>query len=159
MRVTFLVPVQAASKESFAAHGRIMEPLWLQVKNKFIKNHKAIDSGVRSEFVKWLDDLISAKFKSRRAFIREVVPASQEDSAQAYLGQVMAGKKPPPLEYIDKWADALGIKGTERQRFIHLAITAHIPREFQAVFVKILDDWARQKAKVEELQRRLDSLD
>lgn len=91
-----------------------------------------------STFSNLLRKLIEEKFESRRAFVRAVEPASKEDSAQAYLTLVVSGKRPPLIERIDAWADALELKGKERDRFIDLACIAHLPTAVQPHFEKIL---------------------
>lgn len=92
----------------------------------------------QTTFAELLTQLIDRKFESRRAFIRAAEPRAAEHSAQAYLSQVIAGKKPPPIDRIDGWADALELKDKERDRFIDLACIAHLPIEVQPHFEKIL---------------------
>lgn len=99
---------------------------------------------MRSVFVTELEALIHWKFTSRRAFIRAARPPSEEESEQAYLGQVMAGKKPPPMDRLESWADALKLSGDPRQRFFDLACIAHLPREYQARFVAFIDGESEQ---------------
>ncbi len=71
--------------------------------------------------------LISLRYGSRRAFIRAVVPASKENSAQGYLSRVLSGKKPPPLDVLEAWATALDLTGEARDRFIWLGQLANAP--------------------------------
>jgi hypothetical protein len=92
----------------------------------------------KTTFAALLTKLVDAKFDSRRAFIRAAESRAAEHSAQAYLSQVVAGKKPPPIERIDAWADALELKAKDRERFIDLACIAHLPLAVQPHFEKIL---------------------
>lgn len=94
---------------------------------------------VDSAFVFMIKPLISSKFKSRRAFVRVAEPANDEESSQAYLGSVIAGKRPVPLDRVEAWADALDLKGNDRRRFLLLAAITHIPKPWQADFVRVLD--------------------
>lgn len=93
---------------------------------------------MKSTFAGILAKRIDAMFDSRRAFIRAAEPKANENAAQSYLSQVIAGKKPPPIDRIDAWADALELKDKERDHFIDLACLAHLPIEVQPHFEKIL---------------------
>ena len=63
-------------------------------------------------------------FKSRREFIR-AAGTDNEDSDQGYLGKVLTGTKPPPIDRLSAWADALDLRDADRQRFFDLAAIAH----------------------------------
>lgn len=76
-------------------------------------------------FATHLRALIAAAYPSLRAFVRAAEPERNEDAAVAYLSKVLQGQKPPPLERIEAWADALRLRGTGRQRFIEDAHLLH----------------------------------
>lgn len=87
-----------------------------------------IRSGVAKGFPQWLDALITAHFKSRRAFVRIAEPHRKEDTAQSYVTQVIKGATPPPLgERLAAWAQALPLTAAEREQFIRWAALEHIP--------------------------------
>lgn len=89
-------------------------------------------------FAKFLVRAIDDRFESRRAFLRAAEPKSNENGSNAYLSQVISGKKPPPIDRITAWAAALELKGIELERFLDLACIAHLPGEVQPRFEKIL---------------------
>lgn len=143
--------------------GDSMEPIGLQARALFNGSNGLLGSGVASAFVTWLKSLIDDKFESRRAFIRAAEGQKREEVGQGYLGQVLRDKnpKPPPLERIEAWANALGLKDADLQRFIDLAAIAHLPEEVQPRFVRLLDDvkdlrtLAEQNAtRIAKLQKR-----
>ena len=44
-----------------------------------------------------------------------------------YISQVLTGKKAPPLDDIERWADALELSGEERQTLIRAALDDYAP--------------------------------
>ena len=72
-------------------------------------------------FPNCLKRLIDARFKSRREFIRAAQPQASVDGGQGYLSQVLSGKKPPPMNRLPAWADALELTADARQQFFDLA--------------------------------------
>lgn len=68
---------------------------------------------------------ILARYASLRAFVRAAEADRSEDTAVAYLSKVLNGRKPPPLERVDAWADALRLTGAERVAFIEDAHLVH----------------------------------
>jgi hypothetical protein len=83
---------------------------------------KALTYGVAQTFGFFLRGLIDKRFVSLREFIRKAQPLAIESSAVGYLSKVIAGSKPPPMDRIDAWADALGLEGDLRQEFMNLAL-------------------------------------
>lgn len=69
-----------------------------------------------------MKSLIEKRFLSLRGFIRRAQPLANESSAVGYLSKVIAGTKPPPMDRIDAWADALDLHGEVRQEFLNLAL-------------------------------------
>lgn len=107
-------------------------------------------SVIMSDFGRYLENLVLDRFGSRRKFI---IAAEGEDRAQAgvsYFSQVVAGKKPPPLHRLEAWADALGLQGAERERFVDLACIEHLPEEVRPRFRAIL-------SRLEAIEKRLSS--
>lgn len=117
-----------------------------------------LSSGVLPAFALHLKDLIDARFKSRREFIR-ATRAANEDGAQAYLTKVVKGAKPPPIDRLPAWADALELYGEDRQRFMDLAAIAHLPVEVQPRFINILRQLQTAQADVRAINSRLDALE
>lgn len=83
---------------------------------------KALTSGVAQTFGKLLKSLIDKRFPSLRGFIRRAQPLANESGAVGYLSKVIAGTKPPPMDRIDAWADALDLQDEARQEFLNLAL-------------------------------------
>ena len=69
-----------------------------------------------------LKSLIEKRFRSLRGFIRRAQPLANESGAVGYLSKVIAGTKPPPMDRIDAWADALDLHGEAREEFVNLAL-------------------------------------
>lgn len=111
-----------------------------------------------SAFAQLLKDLIDTRFKSRRAFVRAASAPSRENAEQAYLAQVLAGKKPAPMEKVDTWADALKLSTEDRERFHKLAAISHMPASVQPRFVQLVDDYQRLRVEHERLLADLKSL-
>jgi len=68
-----------------------------------------------------------------------------------YLSKVLKGKKPPPLEHVRAWGKALGLEGSELERFVELAELAHAP---DAVAKRYL----AMEARVKKAEAELDAL-
>lgn len=117
---------------------------------------RALLSDVQPEFCNLLKDLISAHYKSRRAFVLAAHPESAVRSVTAYLSQVIAGKKPPPLDHLPAWADALKLTGEQRQRFEDFAAIAHLPEVVQPRFIALLRQFDAAKAKLKRFEVRIE---
>lgn len=68
-----------------------------------------------------LKTLIDHRFDAHRAFIRVAQPQDAENSGSAYLSKVISGTKPPPMNRLQAWADALELTAEARQQFFELA--------------------------------------
>ena len=109
----------------------------------------------------FLKSLIEQRFVSLREFIRKAQPLAIESSAVGYLSKVIAGTKPPPMDRIDAWADALGLEGDLRQQFVSLALEdllARAPSELRkwvislrAEVVQLREQNATVSGQVEQL--------
>lgn len=65
--------------------------------------------------------------------------------AHSNVAAVIKGRRPPPLDKIERWAVALDLDGTEKQRFIHAAYLEHAPEQVRGL--------------VAELKARLDAME
>jgi hypothetical protein len=116
---------------------------------------------VAQTFGFFLKGLIEQRFVSLREFIRKAQPLAIESSAVGYLSKVIAGTKPPPMDRIDAWADALGLEGDLRQQFVSLALEdllARAPSELRkwvislrAEVVQLREQNATVSGQVEQL--------
>lgn len=102
-------------------------------------------SGVAPAFGNHLNTLINKGFDSRRAFVRSVGGFSSEDAGVSHVSQVIASKRPPPLDRLDAWADALKLEGAAREHFWNLATLAHLPELVRGRFEQMLRDFEAQK--------------
>jgi transcriptional regulator with XRE-family HTH domain len=68
--------------------------------------------------------------------------------AQGFASNVVSGRRTPPLDAIDLWADSFALTGDERLRFIDLAAVSHLPKRSQARFLAVIDEQARMKAEL-----------
>lgn len=84
---------------------------------------------------------------------------SQEGFARAvgavgpHVNLIIKGKRTPPLDRLDAWADALGLSPEERRTFKFLAGLAHIPD--QGVRDLVADELATLRAEVAALRASL----
>lgn len=65
-----------------------------------------------------------------------------ETRAATTNGQVfniIAGRRTPPIDQVQKWGDLLGFTGERADRFYELACIAHLPDQVQAFFVKNME--------------------
>lgn len=95
---------------------------------------------VSSAFADFLRQRILARYPSLRAFVRAAEPQRSEDAAVAYLSKVLKGRKPPPLERVGAWADALALTGHERAAFIEDAHVAHASPVVQTLVERLRDE-------------------
>ena len=117
-----------------------------------------------SAFSELLTRLIDSKFESRRAFVRSVNPAinndiALENAAQGYLSKVANDHLPPLMDRVSLWADALELTGLERQKFMDLAAIAHIPEAFQPRFTTLLAQFEAAQSQIGLINSRLDALE
>lgn len=68
--------------------------------------------------------------------------------AQGFASNVLSGRRTPPLEAIEKWAESFRLTGFERVRFIDLAVVAHLPEQSQPRFLAILEEQARLQGEI-----------
>ena len=115
-----------------------MVPLWYHQAKIGDDPEPGYERHVPTAFAAILIQEIAHHFPSRRSFVRAAEPTANENSAAGYLSQVIAGKKPPPMDRVEAWADALDLKGRERDRFIDLACIAHLPTNVQGRFEALL---------------------
>lgn len=106
-----------------------------------------------SAFAQLLASLIkSVHAGNKSAFLRAARDTTS--GASSYLGQVLRDKKPPPMERIERWADAVKLQGSERTRFLDLAAIAHMPDVVQSRFVGIIDKVALIEARQDAIESR-----
>jgi transcriptional regulator with XRE-family HTH domain len=86
-------------------------------------------------FGKCLMDAILRNGISQRSFAERV------GAVGPHVSQIVNGLRTPPLDRVAVWADALGITGQERQRFLDLAAIAHLPAEAQPRFLLIHEEY------------------
>ena len=89
-------------------------------------------------FRDWLQRLVAARFPSRRAFVRVAESGRDENTAQASLAVVLKGRRPPPLERIADWADALDLAPEDRRLFLDLAAVEHLPASVRDRFRELV---------------------
>lgn len=135
-----------------------MNPFGTQCKRNFHKSQNLLESGVLPDFSLLMKRLISERFSSQREFVRHT-NAENEDSGQAYVSKVLKGKKPPPLDRLDSWANALELYGEERQNFMDLAAIAHLPAAVQPRFLALLRQLKAQQTTIDAVKIRLDALE
>ena len=103
-------------------------------------------SGVALTFGRYLDSLIERAGWSKAEFARRVKASPQS------VSNITNDIRTPPADDVADWADALGLRGVERQRFLDLAAIAHLPPAVRPQFEGILERLERI-----EKDRRQDS--
>jgi hypothetical protein len=85
-----------------------------------------------------LNRLIAERFPSRRAFLRAAWSDDDgRDSASSWLSKILAGRCAVPLDRLPAWADALGLNGEERERFILAGQLSACPPTIAAEFLRM----------------------
>jgi transcriptional regulator with XRE-family HTH domain len=92
-----------------------------------------------------LETLLARRQFSTRSFARAV------KSSKSSISGITNGERTPPLDRLEKWCDALGLRGQERQQFLDLAALAHLPQEARPRFFAWYDEYHRLKADYAEL--------
>lgn len=83
-----------------------------------------------------------------KAGFKQLGFARKVGTSQGFVSEILRGNRTPPLDRIEKWAEALGLKSEERVEFIRHAHLAHCPDT-------IRDDYLRLRARVDKLERRV----
>lgn len=83
-----------------------------------------------------------------RAGYKQLTFAAKVGTSQSFLSQIIAGKRTPPLDQIEAWANVLELHGENRAEFIRLAYLAHCPGP-------IAEEHLRLRARVDKLERRV----
>ena len=92
-------------------------------------------------FGTYLTDRWKALGISQAEFCRRI------GSPAGWIQQVRSGVKTPPLERMQRWADALSISGVERSYFCDVARLMHIPPEERGPIVAIVLKHYRKAAQ------------
>lgn len=88
-----------------------------------------------------------------RAHILRVDFAKKVGTSPGFITDVMKERRTPPIDRIPAWSDVLGLKGSERERFLELAVITHIPTEARPHFLKILQRLDKLEALAQSLSR------
>lgn len=72
------------------------------------------------------------------------------------ISLICHGRRTPNLGSVGRWADRLGLTGTQRTRFINLAALAHLTPEAETRFLKILDAHDRLVGENKELAAQVE---
>ena len=110
------------------------------------------------EFLSLLERLIDARFKSRRAFVRAAHPEGNEDSLVSQLSRVLDGERPPPLNRIEAWADALGLTGADKESLINRATLENLHAEIRPRYARIFAEHAAQGERIRQMEAKIGKL-
>lgn len=81
--------------------------------------------------------------------------ASEVEVSQGLIALVISGKRPPPIEAIDKWVAVLSLNETQGDRFKRSAAIAHLPESYRGKFEKFLDEHEDLKLKYQRLEAKV----
>jgi len=73
--------------------------------------------------------------------------------AQGFASNVLSGRRTPPLDELEKWAESFRLTGSERVRFIDLAVVAHLPEQSHPRFLAIIEEQSRLQAEIARLSQ------
>lgn len=104
-------------------------------------------------------DRLAALIKARNIGLRELSrlaePQRDEANTSSYISMVLKGKKPAPLDRVPLWADALELKGQERQEFLDAAALDHAPPEVMDIIDRLEKRAVRVEQRLDDIFRRL----
>jgi transcriptional regulator with XRE-family HTH domain len=101
---------------------------------------------MKQAFGPFLQLALDRKMMSQREF------AKRAHSSSASLSQIISGKRTPPLDQIDNWANILDLKGEDRVSFLELACLEHCPEPLR-------QEYLRMKGQILRLEQRLTKLE
>ena len=105
-----------------------------------------------SAFAAWLQQRLKDQGESISGFARKV------GTAHSFISHVMRDERRPPLDQLEKWADALEIPEQGRPEFRELAHLAHAPDMVQDLVTslrrKVEQTQQNQRLILQELARR-----
>jgi transcriptional regulator with XRE-family HTH domain len=73
---------------------------------------------------------------------------------QGFASNLLAGRRSPAMEDIERWADSLELSGRDRRLFLDLAAISHLPKEAQARFLHFLNEQVKMKAELDALLKK-----
>ncbi len=92
---------------------------------------------------------IQAKGLSVNAWAEEVLGGTH-----GQVFNVIAGRRTPPLDEVERWATKLGLEGKDRQTFLDLAALTHLPVDVEARFLRILKEHDKLLLDYQTLAKR-----
>lgn len=92
----------------------------------------ALLSGVQT-FGGYLREAIRGARLTKTAF------ADQARISKSFVSDLIANRRTPPLEDVERWADVLSLRGAARERLLDLAVIAHVPGQGRDRFLRFLD--------------------
>jgi hypothetical protein len=93
-----------------------------------------------------LQAAIAAKGISVKSWAEKMI-----GSTHGQVFNVIAGRRTPPLDEVERWATKLGLEGRERQRFLDLAALAHLPIEIEARMLRTFAEHAEMIERFRQL--------
>jgi len=78
---------------------------------------------------------------------------------QSTMSRIMLGQRPPDVEVLDAWADALDLSGQERDDFILAGALAHTPKVVQDLLDRNERELAAAQRRIEGLSEALTRLE
>jgi hypothetical protein len=75
--------------------------------------------------------------------------AGKVGHSQGFVSMIMAGKRTAPLDRMDRWCEAMGLRGKEKLLFKDLAAVTHVPHLFRPRAETVVIDWHRSREEAE----------
>jgi transcriptional regulator with XRE-family HTH domain len=104
-------------------------------------------------FLDHLAVLLNRRRESPNAF------AARVEVSHSTMGRIMQGLRPPDVELLDAWADALELEGEERESFLLAGALANCPKPALDYVARIEGDLADLKRRAEIAEATLDRLE
>jgi transcriptional regulator with XRE-family HTH domain len=112
-------------------------------------------------FADWETALYAAKMTSFGTFMRQALSrcditvrgfSRAVSLSPATISLILSGKRTPPIDRLDQWADVLHLTGDTRQRFRLLAACAHIPTDIRAEFEGFVEAFLTLRYEAAEIR-------
>jgi transcriptional regulator with XRE-family HTH domain len=104
-------------------------------------------------FLDQLAVLLNRRRESPNAF------AARVEVSHSTMGRIMQGLRPPDVDLLDAWADALELEGDERQAFLLAGALANCPKPALDYVARLEGDLVDLKRRAEIAEATLDRLE
>jgi transcriptional regulator with XRE-family HTH domain len=80
--------------------------------------------------------------------------AKKMSTSQGFIGDIIRGRRNPPLDKLEAWAAELKLRGAERDAFMRAGMLAHCPESVRGEFLKLSSRVERLEKTLAEYEKR-----